>query len=160
MSMGVGGIPGTFPTGKVKDWLEEYYARFEWTRTIVNDFFAWYKEAVQVEGLTPWIQTVKGDKTATAQYIANKTGSDIKLVRAFLVGLSTLAKNGIIDNKWAAVSKPTTQRNILEKTGDVLTKHTGTAKKVMTTVTVLGVAVSLYYLSPIIKRVFKKKRKK
>jgi len=159
MSMGTGGIPGTFPTGKVKAWLVEYYPRFKWTRTIVNDFFAWYKEAVQVEGLTPWIQTVVGDKTATKQYIANKTGSPPEIVASFLVALGTLAKNGEIDNKWVAVTKPTTQRNIFEKTGDVLTKQSDTIKKVMTTVTVVGIAAGLYFLSPAIKRIFKKRKK-
>ncbi len=159
-SMGVGGIPGTFPTGTVKKWLDEFYPRFTWTRTIVNDFFNWYKEAVQVEGLAPWIQTVPGDKAATATYITNKTGSDPQVVKAFLVALGTLAKNGEIDNKWVAVKKPTTQRNILEKTSDAITKHSSTAKKVMTTVTVLGIAASLYFLSPAIKGIFRKIKKR
>ena len=160
MSMGVGGIPGTFPTGVVKGYLQEYYSRFDWTRTIINDLFKWYREAIQVEGLAPWIQGMPGNKTATKEYIALKTGVRADVVAAFLVALGTLAKNGEIENKWVAVLKPTTDKNILDKTTDVFKKAVSITKPIMVTVTVVGIAAGLYFLSPAIKGIFKKKKRK
>ncbi len=155
MSMGFGGIPGTFPTGIVKGYLEEWYPRFAWTRSIVNDLFNWYKEAVLVEGMAAWVQGGSGNKTETANYIQNKTGIESNVVRAFLVALGTLSKRGDIENKWVAISKPSSQKNVIAKYAD---KYEKTVKTGMVTAIVVASAAGLYFLSPAIKAIFKKRK--
>jgi hypothetical protein len=155
LPMGVGGIPGTFPTGAVRDWLLEWSSSFAWSRTIVNDLFRWYKEAVQVEKLASWLPgSAGGNKTKTVEYIHEKTGIALPQIRSFLVALVTLSKKGEIDNKWLSIEKATSS-DYISKISDFTTSYV----KYVKWIGIAGVGVAaLYFLSPIIKATFRKRK--
>lgn len=146
-SMGIGGIPGTFPTGKVKDYLNDWGSGDVWTRVLVNDLYRWYKEAVQVKGLPNYIPG-SGNKLPTMEFIKANTGQKIYTIQEYLEALQTLAKSGEIDNKWLSITKPESSR-ILPDFPDIAEKAAKSIKWVG-----IGVAslAALYFLGPMIKK--------
>lgn len=97
-SLGIWGIPGSFPTGKVRDYLENNYAvtGWTWTRRMVNDLYYWYLDALD-KGKPIF---VPGKQPEAGLYMAEKSKVEKRFVFLFLLGLRNIALKGLIPNKW------------------------------------------------------------
>lgn len=94
--MGIGGMPGTFPTNTV---LVGMYAqltkpeRFRFTRTNVNAMWYAYKDAVLNERMDVWGD---GKGTATREYMQEVTGYSPADILIWLKTVYELARTGKI----------------------------------------------------------------
>lgn len=94
--MGVWGLPGTFPTGKVLEQIKKSDPQglaSDWSRKKVNDAHIWYNEAME-KGVPPWTQQTR----QSANYISENTNISLADANMFGFAVYTLAQNGEIEN--------------------------------------------------------------
>ena len=120
-------LPGTFPTGRVLDAVQEGLPtqKDEWSRTKINDLYYLYKSGVN-EG-NPIVRPGEFD---VKQYIMNNSSYTENDVRTFLYILYELAQSGDIETKWWNIPLQKEQ-GILPAVGDMakdLDKWAGTIK--------------------------------
>ena len=99
--MGIAGIPGTFPTWKIQEAIQERLdpdkqnpERYWWTRTKINNLYFAYKEGVITEGLGRYEE----GNTKIGEYVQGVTGYSIGDVRIFLWTVRELALEGSINS--------------------------------------------------------------
>lgn len=149
-TMGIWGLPGTFPTGKVLDAIQKFDPTgmvTQWTRDKVNDIYFWYKEGVR-EGHKPWTNEEKG----IANYISEHTKYSTSDTNTFCYALKNLAMTGEIQNEYYTVDIPNTAKisNLpFVPSGSELKNIANTIKWVA----ILGVVgVGLYFTWPVLSK--------
>jgi len=107
-AMGIWGIPGTFPTGKVLDRIlksDPGEIASKWTRDKVNDIYFWYKEGVK-QGHKPW----SNEDRQIANFITEHTKFSIGDTNMFGWVVFTMARDGELENQYYTVDIPQTAK--------------------------------------------------
>jgi len=147
-TMGIPFIPFTFPTVKVKRYINENWG-LDWTNTKVDNLYQWYKEAVAAEGLPAYVPGT-GSKLPTIEYVAASANATFDEVQIFLDSLRDLVKAGEVENQYLAIEKPTTAATSKIKTA--LTDVTDIAKKGQLFAMLIAGGIGLFFLWPYLKR--------
>lgn len=156
MKTGVGFIPGTFPTGLVRNAIAEGLPEsgLNWTRNKVNDLFYLYSD-----GIEAGFPVVKQGNFAVMDYMMENSNYSESEIRVFLYYLLTLANSGEIEKKWlnpklaakssSPIIRAITPANSFSQTVE---KTAGAVK--WGSIALLALA-GIYFLWPVLKRVRK-----
>lgn len=144
-TMGIFGMPGTFPTQKVLEGIlksDPDQVASRWTRTKVNDMWYWYSQGLK-KGYEPWEMQNRG----IATYISENTNFSDSDANMFGFNLWSLVKEGKISNEWHTGTVPSTQpqlSNIIPNTDSLMTYA-----KTVKWVAILGVVgIGVYFAWP------------
>lgn len=144
-TMGIWGIPGTFPTGVVLEAIKKSDPDervSKWTRDKVNDVYYWYKEGIK-QGHEPWTN----ENRQIANFITEHTKFSLSDTNLFGWTLETLAKSGKIKNEFYTIDIPSTAKINLLPNSDTLEKYANSIKWVAIA-GIMGVVV--YFTWPIL----------
>ena len=140
--LGKWGIPGTFPTGEVKERLQEYYASGNWTREKVNQFYDSYRDAVKIHGQPIYDRGQVGVK----YFIEQNTNYPLDEITAFLQTIYDLSAEGKIDSRFWDINQ---QKDLIPDVG-------GNLENILKNVKWIGVlaivGVGIYFAWPFLKR--------
>lgn len=109
-TMGVYGMPGTFPTAIVLEAVKKFdpgEKTTEWTRSKVNDIYYWYAEGLK-KGQKPWSTEDRG----IAAYISEHTTFSQSDTNTFGFTILHLSRSGDVPIKFYTGIAPSTQPQI------------------------------------------------
>lgn len=105
-AMGIYGIPFTFPTSTVKNYLNNTVPQIEWTRSLINDIYESYKKGILTQNYKPYLwEDSEGIHFAIREFIVNDTGIDEVTIASVLIAIKELAGKGEIDNQYWNIQK-------------------------------------------------------
>jgi hypothetical protein len=104
--MGAWGLPFTFPTGKVKSYLNDTVPELEWTRDLINDVYESYKKGILTQGLKPYLwEDSQGTHFEIRDFIVKDTNLDEVTVASVLIAIKDLAQSGEIEGQYWNIVK-------------------------------------------------------
>ncbi len=154
--LGTWGLPGTFPTGKVKSHLNETTPGWDWTRKIINDIYQSYKKAILEKGYKPYLwKDAQGTHFEVRDFIVQDTGIDEILVASVLIAIYELAQAGEIPNQYWNIVKQKEATAGLPDIADLFKRYTTTLK--WGSILAL-VSIGLWFSWPVIKKIRQRMR--
>lgn len=116
--LGVFGIPGTFPTGVITDYIQQRDPSQEWTRDLVNTLYFNYKEGI-TDNLIPYFRSEENKPIFDPEtfevisgahrsivYLQKKTNLGYDRISRFLMGIENLVKAGQVDIQFLTIETP------------------------------------------------------
>lgn len=160
-SMGIYGIPFTFPTSEVKAYAQKSAPTMTFTRDSVNAIYYQYKSFVIDKQFNPYGENQNlEDGAGLVEAIAMKTGQKIGPVRIVLFSIREMVDKGQLEPHYWTMEKPSHDVSASVKTA--VTSPSNQIVKISNNLKWIGIigiaAVGVYFAYPFLKKLRSKKK--